>query len=141
MVSRIAQTVALAMIQVIADAVDADAGAGKIELRTGSQPATPQTAASGTLLATFNFGDPAFEAAAVETNYASITAEAIASATAVAAGNAGWFRILDNSGDAVYDGSVTVTGGGGEMTIGNVAISNGSEVNVTSLKISLPKGY
>lgn len=141
MASRVAQSVALAMIQVLADAVDADAGAGSIQLRSGAQPANPQTAASGTLLATFNFGDPAFAAAAAETNYATITANPIASATAVAAGTAGWFRILDNSGDAVYDGAVTVTGGGGEMTIGNTSISNGSEVNVTSLAIKFPKGY
>ena len=35
--------------------------AGHIEIRTAPRPDTPQTAVSGTLLATLNFSNPAFQ--------------------------------------------------------------------------------
>lgn len=45
------------------DAMLAALDGGTIEVRTGAQPATPATAATGTLLATLTFADPAFGAA------------------------------------------------------------------------------
>lgn len=141
MASRVSEAVASAMMSAFAAAVDAGATPGEIEVRVGAQPASPQVAATGTLLATFVLDPDPFDPPAAETNYMTLTANAIASVTAVAGGNAGWFRLYDGDGTAIYDGAVTVTGGGGEMTIGNVAISNGSEVNVTSFAIKFPKGY
>ncbi len=39
--------------------LDAGPAAGRIEIRSGTMPATPQTAATGTLLATVTLADPA----------------------------------------------------------------------------------
>lgn len=47
--------------------IDAGPAAGTIKIYTGSQPATGDTAASGTLLATVVLGDPAFAASSAGT--------------------------------------------------------------------------
>lgn len=136
MATRIATSARNAAADAIVDLLDADAGAGYIEIRTGAQPATPNTAATGTLLATIPLSDPAFGAAAAGV----ATAAAIAAVAGVAAGTAGWFRAYDNSGDAVIDGSVTATGGGGDMTLNTTTISVGVDVDVTSWTVTMPTG-
>lgn len=61
---------------------------GTREIRTGSRPAAVTDSPTGTLLVTFTFGNPAFGAA----SGGSATSNAIANATAVGTGDAGWFR-------------------------------------------------
>ena len=50
----------------VVDLLDLGSGvsAGYIEIRTGSKPSNPATAATGTLLATLTFSNPAFGDAA-----------------------------------------------------------------------------
>lgn len=108
---------------------------GTVEVRTGSQPATPGTAATGTVLATLDLSATAFGAPATGT----ATANAITGdSSADASGTAGWFRAYDSSTNAVIDGSITATGGGGDMTLDNVAIVQGGTVNMTSWTITMP---
>lgn len=64
----------------------------------------------------------------------------VLSTTGVAAANAGWFRMLDNSGDTILDGSVTVTGGGGDLELNTIAISIGLTVEITSGTLTMPAG-
>jgi len=116
--------------------VDADVGAGSIQIRTGAQPASADNAATGTLLATLTLADPSFGASAA--GVATLDATPVLSTTGVAAGTAGWFRMLDNSGDTVLDGSVTVTGGGGEMELNTTTISIGVTVEVTAGTLTTP---
>lgn len=120
----------------VVDALDAGAAAGTVEIRTGSQPASANDAASGTLLATLTLGDPAFGAAATGV----ATANAIAATTGAAAGDAGWFRAKDSDGNTVLDGSVTATGGGGDMQLNTVTISVGVNVEVTAWTVTMPAG-
>jgi len=115
---------------------DADVGAGTIQIRTGAQPATADLAATGTLLATLTMADPSFGASAA--GVATLDATPVLSTTGVAAGTAGWFRMLDNSGDTVLDGEVTVTGGGGEMELNTTTISIGVVVEVTAGTLTTP---
>lgn len=115
---------------------DADVGAGSIQIRTGAQPANANDAASGTLLATVTLADPAFGASVV--GVATLDTTPVLTTTGVAAGTAGWFRMLDNSGDTVLDGSVTVTGGGGELELNTTTISIGLTVEITAGTLTTP---
>ena len=137
MTTRISTAARNAAADGVVDLLDAGAGAGYIEIRTGAQPAAVGDAATGTLLATLPLSDPAFGAAANGT----ATAGAITSdANADNSGNAGWFRAYDSEGTAVIDGSVTATGGGGDMQLTSVAITAGETVQVTSWTVTMPAG-
>ena len=108
---------------------------GSIEIRTGAQPATPGTAASGTLLGTLTLSSPAFGAAATGV----VTANAVTSdSSADNTGTAGWFRAYSSTSTAVIDGSITATGGGGDMTLDSISIIAGGVIACTSWTITMP---
>lgn len=135
---KIATGLRNALANEITAQIDAGTGvtAGQIKIYTGSQPANPQTAASGTLLATINLHTPpSFGSASTGT----ITADTIANVTVAASGTAGWFRLLDRDGTTIADGQVTATGGGGDMTFDNVAFVAGGTVSITSFTITVPE--
>jgi hypothetical protein len=48
--------------------------------------------------------------------------------------------MFDNSGDAIMDGTVTVTGGGGDLELNTIAISIGLTVEVTAGTVTMPAG-
>lgn len=118
--------------------VDADVGPGTIQVRSGGKPAAVSDPATGTLLATFTLADPAFTGPVV--GVMTLDTTPVLSTTGVAAANAGWFRMLDNSGDAVMDGTVTVTAGGGDLELNTVAISIGLTVEITAGTVTMPAG-
>lgn len=135
MATRISTAARNAAADAIVDLLDAGAGAGYVEIRTGSQPATPGDAATGTLLATLTCSDPAFGAASSGTATASaITDDTSADAT----GTAGWFRGYDSNNAAVIDGHITATGGGGNMEMASVSLVAGGLVEITSWTITMP---
>lgn len=111
-------------------------GSGFIELYTGTQPATPDTALSGnTLLATLTLGATAFGASSGGTK----TANAIGSATAVATGVCTFFRAFKSDGvTAVIDGSAGTSGT--DMILNSTAISSGATVSCSSWTVSMPVG-
>lgn len=127
-----------AAVAAVANLVDADVGAGTIQLRSGAQPATANDPASGTLLATFTLADPAWSGPVA--GVMTLDTTPVLSTTGVAAANAGWFRMLDNSGDTILDGSATVTGGGGDLELNTIAISIGLTVEITSGTLTMPAG-
>ena len=52
---------------------------------------------------------------------------------AVAAGTAAHYRIVDNAGTTCHEqGSVTLTGGGGDMTLDNTSIAAAQVVTITA---------
>lgn len=120
----------------IVDRADAGAAAGKLRIYTGAQPASANDAASGTLLADVTLVDPAFGNAA--TGVATLADPG--AVTGSAAGNAGWFRILDSDLNTVMDGSVTATGGGGDLTLSNISIASGQTVDITGGSVTMPAG-
>lgn len=108
--------------------VDAGAGAGKIRVYSGSQPATADTAVSGTLLLEFPLSDPGFtRSGAVLTldDTPTITDDGIAD------GTAGYARVLDSDNNPVFDGSVTASGGGGDFIISDITVETGQTYNLT----------
>ena len=48
------------------------------------------------------------------------------------------FDMRDSDDNTEIEGSVTATGGGGDIELSSVAISNGDTVSITSLTMSLP---
>lgn len=93
----------------------------------GTQPATPDTASTGsTLLATLACGTP-FAAA---TTTGVLTLSAITGANAVAAGTAAWYRLTTAAGTAHADGAIGTSVSDLNLTNTNIAV--GQAVSVTS---------
>lgn len=136
MVIRLPTASRNAAVAAVANLVDADVGAGTIQIRTGAQPATGNDAASGTLLATVTLADPAWSGPVV--GVMTLDTTPVLSTVGVAAGTAGWFRMLDNSGDSILDGSVTGTGGGGDLELNTTTISIGLTVEITAGTLTMP---
>src|SRR5690242_3134582 len=88
-----------AAVKGVADLIDAGSGPGTIKIYSGSQPASPATAPTGTLLATVVLGDPAFAAPANGV----VAGADPAAVTASTSGSAGWCRVADSDGNAVMD--------------------------------------
>ena len=117
----------------ILDAIEVHIGASPtLELRTGAPPANCAAAASGTLLASMAL--PADWMAA-----ASGGSKALAGTwqdpTADAAGTVGHFRLLQGA-TCHEQGTVTATGGGGDMTLDNPVLALGQQVAVTGYTYS-----
>ena len=128
-----ALTVTAAVAQSLASALATAIGSGAtIQIRSGSKPATPETAASGTLLVTVSISG-SFAASG-----GSITAADPASASPAASGTAGYFRLLTSGGTAILDGTVTATGGGGDMTLGSTTITTGVPVDLGVPTFTVP---
>ncbi len=85
-VLRLSTTARNALANALATTINANGNAGTIKIYSGSQPADPQTAPSGTLLATITLPNPPFGSAATGV----ITANAITQVNAGASGTAGW---------------------------------------------------
>lgn len=122
----------------VGDRADGGAGPGEIEVRTGSQPASANDAATGTLLLTFTLSDPAWAAAVTGAKVLDVTP--VPAAVGVADGTAGWFRMVDSDGGSVLDGAVTASGGGGELTLNTTTVSIGLDVSITGGSLTMPAG-
>jgi hypothetical protein len=107
---------------------------GTLAFYTGTQPATPETAVTGTLLGTLTLGNPAFGAS----SGGMITANAITGDLAAdATGTAGYFRAWRSNGTtAVLDGTVGTSGA--DCNVNSVAFQIGADIEVTSWTITLP---
>lgn len=125
-----------AIADLIVDSLDAGAGAGTVAIRSGTRPVDPATTATGTLLATVTLIDPAFGAAS---GGAATIADPVG-VSAVATGTATWFRAFDSNGAACFDGLVTATGGGGDLTLTTVSIVTAMTVDITGGTITMPQG-
>lgn len=122
------------MCDAIVDSLDAGAGAGTIAIRSGSRPALPTDTATGTLLVTITCQDPAFGAAS---SGAATISDPVA-VNAVATGTASWFRAFDSNAAVCFDGSVTATGGGGDLTLASTSITSGQPIDITGGTITVP---
>ncbi len=136
MTVRISTAARNAMVDAVKALIDAGAGAGKIRIYTGTQPAGPGSSASGTLLADVPFADPSFDA--TSSGSAAADVSPALTTTGAADGTAGWFRVLDSNNVAIIDGSVTATGGGGDLTLSTTAITTGLTVTITGFSLTEP---
>lgn len=112
-----------------ADAVGTLMSGGSVEIRTGSQPASANDAASGTLLATVTLGTAPSASAGV------VTMPDPASVNAVATGTAGWFRVKASGGATVWDGAI-----GAEGTLSSTSVVSGNPVDLSAVTYTQPSG-
>jgi hypothetical protein len=106
----------------------------KLQIRTGAPPANCATADSGSLLCEITLPSDWLTAAS---GNGQVSKNGTWQANASAAGTAGHFRIKDSGGTVTHiQGTVTATGGGGDMTVDNTSIANGQQVTVTAFSIT-----
>lgn len=105
-----------------------------LKIRTGSAPADCATADSGTVLATLTLPSDWMAAASSGSKAKSGTWE---DTSADATGTAAHFRLYASDGTTCHmQGTVTATGGGGDMTVDSVSFTAGQSFTVTSFTIT-----
>lgn len=117
------------------DVVETTIGTGPIlRMRTGAPPATCATADSGTILAECVLPSDWMLAASAGSKAKNGTWEDL---SADATGTAGHFRIYDSAGTTCHmQGTVTLNGGGGDMTVDNTSFATGQSFTVTTFSLT-----
>lgn len=101
-----------------------------LEFRTGAPPADCATADSGTLVASMTLPSDWAAAASSGSKSKSGTWQ---DTSANNAGTIGHYRIKDSTGTTCHEqGTVTATGGGGDMEVDNASVTAGQTVTVTA---------
>jgi hypothetical protein len=131
----VALTYSTAIANARLDLVESTIGTSAIlRIRTGAPPATVATASSGTVLATCNLPSDWMAAASSRSKAKSGTWE---DTSADNAGTAGHFEIVASDGTTVgMRGTVTATGGGGDMTVDNTSFAAGQAFTVTAFTLN-----
>lgn len=114
-----------------ADATETAIGPSPIcKIFTGSQPASCAAADSGTVLSTINCPADWMSAASAG---AKAKAGTWTDASADASGTPGHFRLYASDGTTCHkQGSVTITGGGGDMTVDSATFTATQPFTITS---------
>lgn len=117
------------------DAIETTAGTSAIlKIRSGSVPATCATADSGTVLATLNLPSDYMAAASSGSKAKSGTWE---DTSADATGTAAHWRLYASDGTTCHaQGTVTATGGGGDLTVDNTSFAAGQTFTVTTFTLT-----
>lgn len=117
------------------DALETAVGVSAIlKIRTGAAPASCASADSGTVLATINLPSDWMLAASAGSKAKSGTWE---DTSADATGTAAHWRLYASDGTTCHaQGTVTATGGGGDMTLDNTSIASGQTITVTAFTIN-----
>jgi hypothetical protein len=117
------------------DAVESTIGTSAVlKIRSGAAPANVATADSGTVLATLSLPSDWMAAASAGAKAKTGTWE---DTSADATGTAAHFRLYASDGTTCHaQGTVTVTGGGGDMTVDNVSFASGQAFTVTGFTIT-----
>jgi hypothetical protein len=117
------------------DTIESTIGATAVlRIRTGAAPADCATADSGTVLAELTLPSDWMAAASGGSKAKSGTWQ---DTSANATGTAAHFRIYDSGGTVCgIQGTVTITGGGGDMTLDNTSIASGQNVTITGFTLT-----
>lgn len=117
------------------DAIESTIGTSAVmKIRTGAAPANVGTADSGTVLATLTLPSDWLAAASGGSKAKSGTWE---DTSADASGTAAHFRIYASDGTTAHmQGTVTATGGGGDMTVDNTSFASAQAFSVTSFSLT-----
>jgi len=115
------------------DAIETTIGASPVlEIRSGAVPANAGAADSGSLLASMTLPADWMAAAA---NGSKALSGTWSDAAADASGTAGHYRIKQGA-TTHLQGTVTATGGGGDMTLDNTSIATGQQVSITAFTLT-----
>lgn len=117
------------------DAIETAAGTSAIlTIRTGAAPADCAAANSGTVLATLTLPSDWMAAASAGSKAKAGTWQ---DASADASGTAAHFRIHDSTATTCHiQGTVTATGGGGDLQLDNTSIAVGQTVTITGFTLT-----
>lgn len=121
------------------DAIFAVIGASAVlEIRTLAPPANTSASGVGSVLATFQL--PVTYVAAAS-NGVVVKAGTWEDTAADTAGVAGHFRLYASNGTTCHmQGTVTATGGGGDMTLDSVTVAVNQDVLITGFTLTDPNG-
>jgi hypothetical protein len=113
------------------DAIETTIGTSAIlKIRTGAPPSNCAAADSGTVLATLNLPSDYLDAASNGSKSKSGTWE---DASADNTGTAGHYRLYASDGSTCHaQGTVTITGGGGDLQVDNTSFASGQAFRITS---------
>lgn len=119
------------------DAIETAIGAAAVlKIRTGAVPASCATADAGSVLATLTLPSDWMGAASGGTKAKAGTWE---DTSADASGTAAHFRLYASDGTTCHaQGTVTATGGGGDLTVDNVTFAAGQAVTISSFTLTAP---
>ena len=117
------------------DTIESTIGTSAIlRIRSGSVPANCAAADAGTVLATLNLPSDWMAAASSGSKALNGTWQ---DTSADNTGTAAHFRIYDSGGSTCHiQGTVTATGGGGDMTLDNTSITSTQSVTITSFTLT-----
>jgi hypothetical protein len=117
------------------DSIETTIGTSAIlRIRSGTAPANCAAADSGTVLATINCPTDYMAAASSGSKAKSGTWE---DTSADATGTAAHFRLYDSAGTTCHlQGTVTATGGGGDMEVNSTSFSAGQSFTITSFTLT-----
>lgn len=107
-----------------------------LKLRTGAAPANVAAADSGTVVSTVQLPSDWMAAASGGQKAKSGT---WTDASADAAGTIAHFRIYASNGTTAHmQGTVTITGGGGDMTVDNPVVEAGQNITISGFTLTAP---
>lgn len=117
------------------DAVETAIGVSAIlKILTGAPPANCAAADAGTVLATLNLPSDWMAAASAGSKAKSGTWE---DTSADASGTAGHFRLFASDGTTCHaQGTVTTSGGGGDMIVDSTSFTAGQDFTVTGFTLT-----
>ncbi len=131
MALQLSTTVRNARVNAIETAIGASA---VLKIRTGAQPSDCATADSGTVLSTLSLPSDWMAAASGGAAAKNGTWQ---DTSADATGTAAHYRIYASDGTTCHmQGSVTATGGGGDMTVDNTSFASGQSFTVTAFTLT-----
>ena len=121
------------------DAIETAIGASAIlRIRSGAAPANCAAADAGSVLATLNLPSDWMAAASGGSKSLSGTWQ---DASADASGTAAHFRLYDSSGTTCHvQGTVTLTAGGGDLTVDSVTFTAGQQFSITGFTLTDANG-
>jgi hypothetical protein len=119
------------------DAIETAIGTSAVlKIRTGAAPANCGTADSGTVLATLSLPSDWMAAASGGSKAKSGTWQ---DASADATGTAAHFRLYASDGTTCHwQGTVTATGGGGDLTVDNTSFAAGQSFTISTFTLTAP---
>lgn len=116
------------------DVIETTVGTSPVlKIRTGAAPANPGTADSGTVLATLSLPSDWMANSSAGVKAKSGTWQ---DTSADATGTAAHFRIYDSGGTCKVQGTVTATGGGGDMTVDNTSFATGQPFTINTFSVT-----
>ena len=116
------------------DDLDAGSGPGTARIYSGTIPASPETPATGTLLAELVLSKPCGVVADKKLTFSAIAQDLEANNTGVAS----HVRLADSDGNVVIDGDVSGTGGTGVLKLNTTIVTALGPVFINSFELSIP---